>query len=443
MSWLWNFLSGITPSFSEDREQFCPPYINPCVSKPLAKKVSIRMRMAAARAPKGTSGNPGVIWVPEQHYTYDVDTKRSNVLRDVRDIMDEPEVDRIVLLGMAPSWCTNEVTDPQWGGFLLSIEQLFCGVAPHPQVAELARRYEQALCHAEALESSKIQNPGPPHPDDTGEIQLFVQPGQRGDFDDIHRVVYTARALSKGVSEFGGYEDVLLKPASYPTLRDAIAHDQLQNYDKEGENIEPVEYRRVETPDTHGAVENDNNDLDPTRDPLMANEVEVYDAEPGQETHITLDVSKRDVVEPDHELFGMDHPMWTFLNEFGETLRKDKALYRSDVTPVDKNRHPIKVRQKMHLLPDMFRVSKAGLERIRKWLYARIYRKIRYTRLTRTGLRVLMPVEGQSRALYELYKNVLLNRPEEAPCITLILHVEYMLIRPSDRKEQLKNKAAI
>lgn len=439
MSWL-TAIFGSGPSFSADREQYCPPYHNPCVSRPLEKKITLRLRMAAR-----PDGQPGVIWVPEERpiidsetgnivdwmYRRDPDTTRVNILEDIRRMMDNPQTDRLVLLGIAPSWCTNEVIDPKLGGFIVSIENLFCGVAPHPEYTSIMEPFNMSQA------SSAEQEKGPPHPDDTGELQFFVSPGQRGPCDEVHHVAYIPRALPKGVAEFGGYEDVLLTPTSRPTVRDVIKHDRLNQYDDT--LMEPAVGVVVEgVPDTHGAVEsNDVNRANPEQDPIVGPDIEVMEGGVA-----TLTIAQRDVPETDHELMSIDHPMMTFLNEFGETLRADNVLHRGDVVPVDIHRQSSSVRQKLHVLPTMYRVSKTALREARKWLCVRIYRNIRYTRLTRTGMRILMRPE-QDQGLYEKYGDVLLKQPWRAPCLTLILHVEYILIRPSDRQQRLQNKAEL
>lgn len=372
-----------------------------------------------------SNGKEGVEWIPEAHYTRDPETTRVNVFKDVRGVMRNPERDRIVLLGIVPVWAVNEITDEACGGFSLTIENLFCGVPSHPEYVRIMDKFDETKHDAQ-----RKRNPAAiPHPDDTGRVRLFVQAGQRGAFDEVFHTLYVARALPKGISQFGGAEDVLLVPASQPTMRDAMQHDRTPKDNDEGPEA-VITIKAPNAVDTHKSVANSNNDDDDDDDdPLIAARV--------------LTVSQRDVPKADFELVRADHPIMTFLNEFGETLRNEGILRRGDITAMDPQRQSMSVRNTLSRRDMLiYRVGADALQRAREWLCVRIYRNIRYTRLTGTGLRIVTRPD-QSKALYTMYRKTLMDRPEQAPCITIVLHVTYMIVNESDRMRRLQNKATL
>lgn len=355
---MWTRLKDLVGlNMSNDREHYSPTYDNEYVSPPLEQKVSIRLRLAR------DGQTNGVTWVPEAYYTRDVETQRINVLHSVQSKMTHVDKDRMILLTIAPTWAINEVTDAVLGGLCIAIEQLFSGVT-------------MTSGDVNAMTSSKEQEVGSPHPDDTNTFSFFVHAGQRGPFEDVNQHAYISRASHAHVAQFAGREDVFLEPASKPTLRDML-------------NIAPP-------PDNN----NDNNVIRP---PPPA----------------------------DFEILSIKHPLMAFINASSTLLKEKQLLYASNVKPVVPKSQERDVRNRLHQLPERYRVDRQALDRVRQWLREERYSKIRYTRLTRTGLRVIMQPE-QSAALFERYKDVLCNAPEQAPCLTLVLHVEYMIVQHFD-----------
>ena len=469
MNWIEGALNRVAnilpqPRFSEDREHFSPTYKNPCVSTELEKRVSVRLRMVAA-----SNGREAIEWVPESHYTRDLDTGRVNVLRDVRDIlvpdtlhapkhvtlvpsMDTRGANRLIITSIAPVWATNEVIDPQLGGFRISIERLFCGVPPHPaytHVLEATGLYDSI--GASDLNDTNTQfDQQSLHPDDTGVVQFFVAPRQRGGFANMYQNVYTTRAKLHEIAQFAGREDVLLSPASRSTLRDAMQYDTSPL----STPLEPME----ENDDNDN--DNDNNNNNTNNDTNTNNETAEEQA-----SLIAPPATKGDGIttrlppvgngkKSDFELVGMDHPMMRLLNEFGAPEHdpghpsddvwpsRTRMIYRGDIEPIDPSNETSDVRKQLGTMPTMYRVRTSCLQRVRRWLVASKFSKLRYTRLNDTGLRIIT-TSDQSRALYRLYKDTLIDRPEQAPCVTVILLITYMTIQDNDRVSRIVAKTAL
>lgn len=399
------FVTGSGPGFSADRAHYSPEYKKPGVTKLLEQKVTIRMRMAAT-----TDGSERVTWIPEQHYTRDADTCRINVFKDIRDAMHNADRDRIVIMGIVPSWACNEITDAGCGHLIISIERLFSGVATHARVEQLLRDNQQSQ------QSSPQQEQGENHPDYTGVVKLFIAAGQRGKFDSVHENMYTSRISEKGVGQFGAAEDIMLMPASRPTMRDIIVNS---NDDDDSKSTATISLDETNPSDLDN-VDNDNNA------PLVPKVASV----------------PKVLAKADFEIMSIKHPFMVYLDEFGDQLRNEHVLKKSDVLPLDVNQQSLDVRTQIDIFPTMYRVDQNAAERARAWLCRNVYDKMRYTRLTDTGLRVSINNE-QSHALYTLYRDVLLNRPQDAPCVTLILHVDYIMLKSTNRDIDLANKAEL